>query len=97
MNAIPSPASRLLRRLVASLPRFPSGFDNNHPLIDDLRNFEDFDDEEIATLREPILTTESLKSCLHTQAIKLSLAIFDETKANTSQIHSPPEISKQSK
>jgi hypothetical protein len=50
--------SRLFGRPVASLPRFRSGFDNLHLLTDQLRDFEDFDNEEIAMLRKFISTTK---------------------------------------
>jgi hypothetical protein len=41
-----------------SLPGFHSGFDNVGPLVDELRDFEDSDDEEITSgihLHNPIL------------------------------------------
>jgi hypothetical protein len=44
------------------LPRFRSGFGNIHPLIDELRDFEDFDNEEVARLREFISTTPSCET-----------------------------------
>jgi hypothetical protein len=53
--------SRLLRRLVASIPRFRSGFDSVHLLIDELRDFEDFDDQEITALWEFISTRNPAK------------------------------------
>jgi hypothetical protein len=41
---------------------FGSGFDNIHPLTDKLRDFKDFNDKEIATLREFTSTTESCQA-----------------------------------
>jgi hypothetical protein len=43
-------------------PRFRRGFDNVHPLIDEPRDFDDFNDEEIGTLQEFISTTESCQT-----------------------------------
>jgi hypothetical protein len=56
------PVPRFLRGLVASLPCFRREFGNVHPFVDELRDFKDFDDEDITTLREFISVTESYQA-----------------------------------
>jgi hypothetical protein len=57
-----STVSRFLRGLAASLPCFRREFGNVHPFVDELRDFKDFDQEDLAMLQEFISAAESYQA-----------------------------------
>jgi hypothetical protein len=58
----PSTMSRFLRGLVASLPCFRREFGNVHPFVEGVRDFKDFDNEDIAMFQEFISAAESYQA-----------------------------------